>query len=213
MLKAHIDVGAFDFSELDKKRPALEIRRRTVQILTRSLLVEKGFLSFEHAQTVEIHRLKSGKPFLKSTQNINHLLPSISISHSRSWIACLLSDNKAPACLDIEDITANRAYKKLSAYAFSKEENQFVLQTGQLGFYKLWTAKEAIAKCSGKGLSHALKIDLSFQLANSVLNTPIVVKTEDGNYQILQQIADDDLLVSIAKKAVLSVRAAYDHSH
>ena len=188
----------FDFSELDKKRPSLTTRRLATLVLTRSLLVESQLFSPQQATKVAIHRLKSGKPFLKSPKNINCLIPSISLSHTGPWMACLLSDKKTQAGLDIEDITVNRPYKKLSEYAFSKEENEFVLQTGQLGFYKLWTTKEAIAKSRGKGLSDALKIDLGFQLARPLSAAHAEIKIAEGNYHLFQQIIDNNLLFTIA---------------
>ena len=188
----------FDLPELDKKRPSLATCRLATLVLARSLLVESRLFSLQQAKKVTIHRLKSGKPFLKLSKNINCLLPSISLSHTGPWMACLLSDKKTQAGLDIEDITVNRPYKKLSEYAFSKKENEFVSQTGQLGFYKLWTTKEAIAKSRGKGLSDALKIDLGFQLTHPHSTTHTEIKTPEGNYHLFQQIIDNSLLFTIA---------------
>lgn len=188
----------FDLSELDKKRPSLATRRLATLVLTRSLLVENRLFSLQQAKKVTIHRFKSGKPFLKFPKNINQLIPSISLSHTGPWMACLLSDKKTQAGLDIEDITINRPYKKLSEYAFSKKENEFVSQTGQLGFYRLWTTKEAIAKSRGKGLSDALKIDLGFQLARPLSAAQAEIKTTEGNYHLFQQIIDNSLLLTIA---------------
>ncbi|MBY0291902.1 MAG: 4'-phosphopantetheinyl transferase superfamily protein [Alphaproteobacteria bacterium] len=192
----------FDFSELDKKRPSLATRRLATLVLTRSLLAESKLISPQQAKKVTIHRLKSGKPFLKFYRNINYLLPSISLSHTGPWIACLLSDKKTQTGLDIEDITVNRPFKKLSEYAFSKEENEFVSQTGQLGFYKLWTTKEAIAKSRGKGLNDALKIDLGLQLAHPFSAAQAEVKIAEGNYHLFQQIIDHSLLLTIAHNTI-----------
>jgi 4'-phosphopantetheinyl transferase len=201
LLTTFKDTSTVDFSELKKKRPSLEIRRMTVLALTRSLLVEKGLLSYDQANNIEIHRLQSGQPILKSLQTIELVLPSISISHSGSWIACCLSAKKTPVCLDIEDITVNRPYQQLSAYTFSNEENQFIMQAGQLGFYKLWSAKEAIAKCRGQGLNHALKIDLGFQLTNSCKSTPLRVNDMGREYYIFQSIIGESILLTLAQNA------------
>lgn len=189
-----------DFSELQKNRPSLAIRRLAALALTRALLIDKGFLSPEQAKTVEIHRKKSGEPFLFSSENIDHLLPTISISHSGPWIACLLSPKETPSFIDMEDMTLLRPYKKLSAYAFSEEENQLVLQTGALGFYKLWTAKEAIAKCNGKGLTYALNIDLGLQLSSSTPSPQTIVKVVETHYHLFQNIKKGTLFITIAQK-------------
>lgn len=193
-----------NFFDLGKIRPSLETRRAITLALVRSLLVEKGILSYEQAKKVEIHRLKSGKPFLKSPQIHQQVLPSLSISHSGSWIVCLLSDKKSPVGLDIEDLTVNRSYKKLSEYAFSKEENQFVSETEGIGFYQLWTAKEAIAKCNGKGLSYAMRMNLGNKLENYPSNQWKIVKVRNKEYEIYQQILEDSLVVTLARKQSLS---------
>jgi 4'-phosphopantetheinyl transferase len=195
-------INSNDFPEIKKVRPSLEARRALALTLTRSLLTKQGFLSYEQAKKVEIHRLKSGKPFLKFSQNPKPILPSISISHSGSWVGCLLSDKEIPAGLDIEDLTINRPYKQLSEYAFSKEENQFVSETGQLGFYQLWTAKEAIAKCNGEGLSYAIKLDLGTQLETPSSHKAIIVRIKNRSYDLYQQIVDDSLVVTLARKKV-----------
>ena len=193
-------INSNDFPEIKKVRPSLESRRALALALTRSLLTKQGFLSYEQAKKVEIHKLKSGEPFLKSPQRLKQVLPSISISHSGSWVGCLLFDKKIPSGLDIEDLTINRPYKQLSEYAFSKEENQFVSETGQLGFYQLWTAKEAIAKCNGKGLHYALHINLGFQLEHSLSNPVIIANIKNEGYHLCQQVVDNSLVVTLATK-------------
>ena len=200
MLLSFKRINSSDFPEINEARPSLEVRRIAALALARSLLAEQGIISHEQAKKVEIHRLKSGKPFLKSSQALEQVLPSISISHSGFWVGCFLSDKESPSGLDIEDITLYRPYKKLSEYAFFREENQFVSEAGQLGFYQLWTAKEAIAKCNGKGLSYALKIDLGFQLKNLLSNNETIVNIKNEDYHLYQQIVDNSLIMTLATK-------------
>jgi 4'-phosphopantetheinyl transferase len=195
-------INSNDFPEIKKVRPSLEARRALALALARSLLTKQGVLTSEEAKQIEIHRLKSGKPFLKSPQRLKQVLPSISISHTGFWVGCLLSDKEIPAGLDIEDLTIDRPYKQLSEYAFSEEENQFVSETGQLGFYQLWTAKEAIAKCNGEGLSYAIKLDLGTQLETLSSHKVTIVKIKNKTYDLYQQIVDDSLVVTLARKKV-----------
>jgi 4'-phosphopantetheinyl transferase len=187
--------------DLNAARPTLTTRRLTTLSLARALLAEKGLLSHEQARRVEIHRLPSGKPFLKLPQAVQQELPSISISHSGSWIGCLLFDKDTSAGIDIEDLTMNRPYERLSAYAFSQEEHRFVSETGEVGFYQLWTAKEAITKCNGEGLSGALKINLSSIFENQNFRQLKKIKIENINYTLYQKIMDNSLLVTLAKKS------------
>lgn len=123
-----------------------------------------------------------------------------------------MSDREKPVCLDIENITINRPYQKLSASVFSEKENQFVLQAGQLGFYKLWSAKEAIAKCRGKGLSDALKIDLGSQLSNPCVDALLVVEDKGMKYSIFQRIIEGEILLTLAQRSIGSILSDIDRN-
>ena len=184
--------------ELNKKRPSLKIRRIAALAITRHLLVTSGVLSAIDAELVEIKHQKSGQPFLKHP--IKQIQMVISISHSGNWIACLLSNPDNPAGIDLEDSSIPRQYEKLAKHFFSDEESKFVEKTGSTGFYRLWTAKEAIAKCKGQGLSEVLKIDLGQQLDKLNPDQLFNIIIGDEDYYISQHFQDDGLIYSIAAK-------------
>jgi 4'-phosphopantetheinyl transferase len=183
----------FDYSDLSTKRPCLQTRRVASLVLARHLLVQAEILSQEESKGLKIERKSSGSPYLTHPLYSKHLLPSISISHSGSWVACLLSSPQTPAAIDIEDTTIMRRYQELSEYAFSDEENQFVSHYGKLSFYRLWTAKESIAKCQEKGLSKALKIDLGGQLEGPHLDNSYIVQSEERSYKLYQNMIEDNV--------------------
>lgn len=188
-----------ELMDREPSRPSLSLRRKATLILMRSMLIENGLFSLDQSKEIDIQRKDSGKPFLVSPSHQIGELPFISISHSGPWIACLLSDPHAESCIDIEDLTMNRPIKKLSSYAFSKDENKFVSEMGKIGFYTLWTAKEAIAKCRGQGLSTALKIDLSSQLATLRSKGYKVVKLGEVSYSLLQDTLSSNVFFTIAR--------------
>jgi 4'-phosphopantetheinyl transferase len=193
LIKAEKDIN-FQLSILrkfDKSESSQKVRQDIICNVVRCLLPE--------VSAVEIYREKSGRPILVSnTKNI--ILPNISISHSGSWIACVLSAFNDPACIDIEDIKIPRLYTQVAKYAFSQEEQKYILPGDKLEFYKLWTAKEAMAKCQGKGLKTVLRTNLGLQLCGTPLNKTIKVINKGKKYELLQSQFKNDLFYSIARK-------------
>lgn len=97
-------------------------------------------------EAVALDRLESGQPVLTG-------LPCcISLSHSGSWVMCALCDR--PVGADIEVIIPRG--QRLLKWACTAEEQAYILASGQfdpLRFMQVWTAKEAVLKRSGQGLS------------------------------------------------------------
>jgi len=72
-----------------------------------------------------------------------------SISHSGA-IACACAGS-SPVGIDIEYV---RAYDRGVALAvLSNAELAYIDETGDTGFYRIWTAKESYLKCIGTGLT------------------------------------------------------------
>lgn len=157
LLKAH--VVHCDDSDLTSGRPSLATRRACSLALARHLLVKHGLLEIERANRTTIQHDESGAPYLAAPEE-GRLKLQISISHSGPWSACLIAEGQKYIGLDLEDIHIQRNFLKLAEHYFSGEEIDYVRRCGGHAFYQLWTAKEAIAKLHGKGLSEALKIKL-----------------------------------------------------
>ncbi len=193
-------VNAFDCSNLSLARHPQTTRRACALALARDLLIKNKILSAESTKQTTIQHYASGMPYLKiPTENnaqprTRPLALQISNSHSGAWIACLISEAEYPAGIDLEDLSIKRSYLKLAEHYFSVSEIEYVKRHGPEAFYKLWTAKEAIAKLQGKGLAEALKIQL-----DPVSLDSIMVCTESCHYRLERQITQD-YIYTIARK-------------
>ena len=166
-------------SNSTKNRTPLTVRRQLSQILVQFMLPE--------VNDIEIKRHDSGLPYLFSS-HVKIPLPSISISHSGSWVGIVLSNSSNYIAIDLEDMDSNRSYLAIAESFFSLSENQLIKIEGKIGFYKLWTAKEAIAKCLGQDITQALQLDLGKTLLNCPLNTQFKIEILDKNYELHQNI-------------------------
>ena len=165
------------------------------------------FLSIEG---MEIHRTEKGQPYIIYPKGCKESPPSISISHSGKWGIYVLAD---PGCfigMDVEDMAKRRDFRKLAAYAYSIEEQEYVDVEGKVGFYRLWTAKEAIAKSTGQGLAAALQIDLGLQLCDKALGVYFNVQVLGATYCLYQQVDANGLLYTIAQKVEGSQKVDYN---
>lgn len=91
----------------------------------------------------------SGRPYLAGTGL--PAVPFISVSHSRGWVACAATEI-GPLGVDIELPRPGRNTDQIAAAAFGPLEIQRIQRTGERGFYRIWTVREAIAKATGEGL-------------------------------------------------------------
>lgn len=116
-------------------------------LILKQILYEKGIENFE------IFTDENGKPFLK---NIDLFF---SISHCKLGVAVSVSHK--PTGIDIQDI---EPYSEgICKRMFSDGEINNILSSDDRdrAFTRLWTLKEAAAKCDGKGL--AVMKDFSFE--------------------------------------------------
>lgn len=101
----------------------------------------------------------SEKPVLTGTNP-----PFISLSHSGKWVACAISE--APVGLDIEHCKP-RDYDTLARQICSVNEwrtfQSLPQKQRELWFYRLWTAKEALFKLDGAGLTREVCPDMNLQ--------------------------------------------------
>lgn len=134
--------GALDLSSL-RPRPG---------VVGRALL--KGMLAYAtgiSADTWRFETAASGQPLVFANAG---LTPSISMSHSGVWVACALS-LKSPVGIDIEMVNSKRDTDGIALLAFGTGERARANSDGPLGFYRLWTLREAMAKANGQGISMA----------------------------------------------------------
>ncbi|MEN3930891.1 4'-phosphopantetheinyl transferase superfamily protein [Microvirga sp. W0021] len=87
----------------------------------------------------------------------------ISISHSANYIAVAIT--KAGAIgIDIEHHKDFQNIQPVSELAFGHLEQREVIQKGADRFYEIWTAREAFAKATGRGLEQAANRQDQFPL-------------------------------------------------
>lgn len=178
----------------DKNRLDMRTRRLAALVLMRSILVQKGICQTEVALGVHIERFSSGQPYIKDEAGALQDVPFITISHSGRWIACCLSDADFPIGIDIEDMKLSRKIQDVASYAFFEDEVKAVRKEGREAFYKLWGAKEAIAKCYGKGLNQALSLDVSAALEGNV------IENQGHKFFLHQQKCDEELMLTLAQQ-------------
>jgi len=184
-----------NYLDLPNTRPSITLRRLCSLALARDLLIKHNILPLEDAKLTTIQHYESGEPYLKFPEGSKRPL-QISISHSGLWCACLISNADEPSGIDLESVNIKRNYLRIAEHYFSPIEIERVKEFGAGAFYKLWTAKEAIAKLQGKGLSEALQLKLN----NDSLNNNIV-NLESGNY-CLTRLITHDYICTIARKVM-----------
>ncbi len=83
------------------------------------------------------------KPYLKNQSAF------FNISHSGDYV--VLAAAECEVGIDIEKILPNR--EKIAKRFFTTEENQWLTtKNNEKAFFDLWTAKEAVMKCTGQGM-------------------------------------------------------------
>lgn len=148
---------AFDNMSSERKTRCLRYklmddRRRMVfcDALLRELIKEQ--YSAEDNE-ISIISLPSGKPVAK----VRGKEVFVSMSHSGDFVACAVSDT--PVGIDLE---VKREYKPTVYKALNEAEREFILKSKDeaSAFFKVWTAKEAYVKLTGKGLAGFSKADV-----------------------------------------------------
>lgn len=178
--------------QLSQPRPSFEVRRKLSDILVKSLLPQ--------VPDVSIRRHESGRPYLISTTT--EFLPHISISHSGSWIGIVLSPPDQYTTLDLEDMTLPRSHQKIANNFFTEHEQLFFKEEGLIGFYKIWTAKEALAKNLDQTISSLLSVDIGRLLINRPLGTPFELYYCGHHFTLTQSIPEktQSLMVTLCTR-------------
>ncbi len=90
-----------------------------------------------------------GKPYLTNRPNIH-----FNISHTDGYCAVAVSD--APVGIDIQRIESELSSGKKAIAKKFFSENELCEDEPSL-FFRLWTAKESIVKCTGEGISVGIR--------------------------------------------------------
>ena len=95
-------------------------------------------------------RTPEGKPYFEGDS-----VSAFSLSHTESFAVAALSTEEIPIGVDVEQLSARRKTDALARRYFSSEEltRWENAPNKDLEFLRIWTQKEAYAKCDGRGLS------------------------------------------------------------
>ena len=155
-----LSVAYWDVSELDIEKAAKyvssdrllkasKLKKDTQQkeslgaeLLLSSML---GILFPQETLPPAISYDKNGKPHFKEHSNL-----FFNLSHSNSLVTCAISNK--PVGIDLQYM---RDFDiKLPGRFFTKDEQDFIFNSTDTkkAFYTIWTKKEALLKCMGRGL-------------------------------------------------------------
>ncbi|MBQ0167285.1 MAG: 4'-phosphopantetheinyl transferase superfamily protein [Treponema sp.] len=157
------------------KRP--ENRRLSLgaELLLEKMLCEAGFP--ELAKDRLGYYTKQGKPYILRPDQVpgENAVPPVymSISHSRNYTMCALSDTVI-GC-DLEHADTERTNCPALARRFFCDEEARAVEADKSVFYKLWTLKEAYCKCTQTPLPVVLKMNMK-----EVLRPDSGLKMEQG---------------------------------
>lgn len=187
-----IEIAKFNFLSGNRKQ-----RRDLQSIAARELLdsaLQKYFpLSIDGSWT--FNKSATGKPFLSGKD-----APSISISHSGDWCACVISQASVIG-VDIE-VIKHRDWESYCEYAFHPDEAEWILavsgrERDTRGLI-CWCRKEAVVKALGLSLSDSL-LEIGFSSEGGLVKLPEAFG-EPVDWKFLIQIISDDVVVAVAWK-------------
>ncbi len=180
-------------NNMDSKRKARILKFRFEDDIRRSvagdILIKELLEEYPKINKTNIHviNLENGKPFL---DNLNM---QISISHSNNFCAAAICD--IPCGIDVEVIRPVnlKIIKKICSdkekeYIFTHEPKNDEYSTTNdkktlTRFFKIWTIKEASAKCTGIGLKGISNINA----------LPFLEKSREIDGVVLSIITQEDL--------------------
>lgn len=122
----------------------IQIKNLTQKDIEESLANEKAFL-------YEMKYQQGGKPILTGNSSI-----SFNLSHAGDYAVCAVANTLVG--IDIEG--QHKMNEKVMKRYFSEAEKNWVNENAEEKkerFFRLWTAKEALSKATGKGLSQIME--------------------------------------------------------
>lgn len=138
--------------------------------------IEKS-ISNEKAFSYEINYQYGGKPILTGSNSIY-----FNLSHAGDYAVCIVSNTSVG--IDIEG--KHKINEKVMKKCFSEKEEIWVneiLEEKQERFFRLWTAKEAVSKATGKGLPQIVE-GIYFQVGDNFILENECLKNVYSIYEI-----------------------------
>lgn len=165
--EGYAHIPAYRRAKIDAlKRPEDKCLSLGAELLLEKLLRENGFEDL--AENRRGYYTKSGKPYILRPDQTpaDDVVPpvNISISHSRNYTMCVLSDTVA-GC-DIEHADTESTNCLALARRFFNEEEFHAVENNLSAFYRLWTLKEAYTKCTQIQLPVVLKMNMKDAFAD-----------------------------------------------
>lgn len=116
-----------------------------------------------------------GKPFLPQVH--------FNLSHCKKGVMCVVDDN--PVGCDIE-VIPNKIDTELVVACFSTDEQASIMNAGspEIEFARLWTAKEAVLKLTGTGLTDDLPYLLTSSWVKDITYNTVVSEANGYVYTI-----------------------------
>lgn len=139
------------FGDAEKRRLlSIKNEKKALEGLGGMLALSCALKSLVGGDRFELLRAENGKPYFAESG-----APSFSISHSNGICVAAVSDTECALGVDIELIRDIRGPAAIAERYFNEEERRRLRDSGMSAetFFKLWTAKEALAKLDGSGLS------------------------------------------------------------
>lgn len=130
-------------NEADRRAVTARGQRLVRELIAATLAID--------SDTVELAREPGGRPYVACPASA----PAFSVSHSGPSLVLALAATRVG--IDIEHRRA-RPYRELASRAFVESEREWIaLQDDRVtAFLRLWTAKEAVLKAAGLGISGGL---------------------------------------------------------
>lgn len=186
--------------ESDFARELLDGRAHpSEQALAPSSRCARALLRLMLRQAVEdwrerpILRDPDGRPVLEA--RAGEILPAISLAHSGGFIAA--AHGFVPRLgLDLERSGRPRDIQGIAELAFGPAERRQVAQGGPEAFYRIWTAREALAKATGRALAQVT--DRRDYVADVVLDDLAHVHADGEVWTIMHAQPAADMFLAIA---------------
>ena len=140
-----LDIRTFNAEKIlrglpeDLRKKALRYRKEDDRLRS----IGSSFLLLRAANGREIHYSAEGKPFVEGGNHFN-------ISHSGDYV--VLAEADSPVGVDVERVADIGIDDDLRNAALTEKEKSWV-KDSLLRFYVVWTRKESLIKCEGRGFT------------------------------------------------------------